>query len=278
MDVLNDRAVTAAGTPIRLIAMTSSTAGPESDVDVVLRAFESETVSWSPRPPWEASPPGPIDGMKSGRADGTHLFVVIRPASRIEQGYPGLLPPRGPAHAVLVRSVHANADGTRTIVLRDVTDDGPDALLATSVPVIVSISMRSLAEPEVRQRWAALLDPKTSTVLIDLSLTRHLRSWLTQPDARARYGLARYSVVGREAVVLGLQVDTPHDTSRLFIAVVSPSFAAAFEVWLTGSPDIGERVERDDALLDQREQLVSTTVGHLIAEEAFFNFQAGGSA
>jgi hypothetical protein len=214
--------------------------------------------------------------MQSGQGDGKHLFVVIRPASRVEQAHPKLLPPHRGEHAVLLRSVRADADETRTVVLRDVTDDGPDALMATGLPVIVSVSMKSLADLKIRQRWAALLNPRTSTVLIDLSLTRHLRSWLTEPEARARYGLARYSVVERESVVLGVQVITPSGTSRLFVAVISPSFAAAFEVWLVGSTDVSDRVERDDTLLDEQHPLVSTTVGHLIVEEPFFNFQAGG--
>lgn len=277
VDGLNERAIAAAGRPIRLIAMTASTKGPETDVDVVLRAFESETLSWSPQPPWAAAPPGTLDDMESGRGADGHLFVAIRPSSRVDLAHPGLLPQHRPDHVALLRSVHRDADGSRTVVLRDITADGPDALLAQDTTVIVSISMRSLSQPEVVRRWASVLDPATSTVLMDLSPTRHLRSWLADPDAAARYGLGAYTVVDREAVALGIQVRTPLGASRLFLAVVSRSFAAAFEVWLAGSPDVRDRIVRDDTLLDKHESVVSTTVGHLIAEEAFFNFQAGGT-
>lgn len=202
--------------------------------------------------------------------------MAIRPRSRIDSAYHGLLSSIRGDHVVLVRSVHRDGDGVRTVVVRDITNDGPEMLLTQSSRLIVSISMRSLSDDEVRRRWTPLLDATMSTVLIDLSPTRHLRSWLSAPEAGAEYGLGRYTVAGREAVVLGLRVSTPHGQSRLFLAVVSPSFAAAFEVWIAGSPDVTNRVDRDDNLLDQHEPLVAITVGHLITEEAFLNFQAGG--
>jgi hypothetical protein len=46
-------------------------------------------------------------------------------------------------------------------------------------------------------------------------------------------------------------------------------------VWLDSHPQLRARTIRDDELANRHETLISTTMGHLLAEEPFFDFQAG---
>ncbi len=272
---MNQHATAVAGGPIRLVPASASTEGREGDTDVVMRAFESETVTFGTPAPWRPAPAGtdPSD-MVSGRGGGAHLFVGLRPVGRVPSAVATLAADRAQADMVLVRSTIRD-DGALRCVALDVTQAGPGPLLAAGVPVITSISMRSLAGSSLRGRWAPLLRPEASTVLVDLSLARHLRLWLEDSGARARYGLGRYSARGREAVAIGLRIESPAGFSRLHLAVVSPSYAAAFEVWLADTPGVGAHVTRDDGLLDENEPLVTVTMGHLLAEEPRFDFKAG---
>jgi hypothetical protein len=269
---MNQVAAAAAGGPVRLVPASASTDDREGDTDVVMRAFESETVTLGTPVPWLPADArtGPFD-MVSGRGGDAHLFVCIRPTVRV----PPVAADRSWTDMVLIRSTLRGDDGALTCAVLDVTGSGPDSLLAAGVPVITSVSLRSLASTDLRDRWAPLLEPHASTVLVDLSLARHLRLWLANGTARARYGLGRYSARGREAVVIGLRVESSVGSSRLHLAVVSPSYAAAFEVWLAETPDVGASVTRDDSLLDENEPLVTVTMGHLLAEEPQFDFKAG---
>jgi hypothetical protein len=272
---MNQLAAAAAGGPVRLVPASASTDDREGDTDVVMRAFESETVTFGTPAGWLVADEGtsPSD-MVSGRGGDAHLFVCIRPAGRV--------PPEAadPSRSdmVLVRSTFREEDGMLRSAVLDITETGPDPVLAAGVPVITSISMRSLASRDLRETWAPLLEPHASTVLVDLSLARHLRLWLAGSAARARYGLGSYSARGREAVVIGLRVESPAGSSRLHLAVVSPSYAGAFEVWLAETPDVGARVTRDDSLMDENEPLITVTMGHLLAEEPRFDFKAGESS
>ena len=112
--------------------------------------------------------------MVSGRGGDAHLFVCIRPAGR--------MPPEAadPSRSdmVLVHSTFRAEDGILRSAVLDITGTGPDPVLAAGVPVITSVSMRSLASTDLRETWAPLLEPHASTVLVDLSLARHLRLWL----------------------------------------------------------------------------------------------------
>lgn len=272
VEKMNQLAVAAAGGPVRLVPATAATDDREGDTDVVMRAFESETVTFGTPVTWLVADAGTsLSDMVSGRGGGTHLFVCVRPVGRV--------PPEAAngagADMVLVRSTFRAKDGMLRCAALDVTEAGPDPVLAVGVPVITSISMRSLASKDLRDRWAPLLERHASTVLVDLSLARHLRLWLTGSAARARYGLGRYSARGREAVAIGLRVESPAGSSRLHLAVVSPSYAAAFEVWLAETPDVGAHATRDDSLLDENEPLITVTMGHLLAEEPRFDFKAG---
>jgi hypothetical protein len=213
--------------------------------------------------------------MVSGRGGDAHLFVCLRPVSRVPPAVATLAAGQPQADMVLIRSTIRDKVGNLACVALDVTQAGPAPLLAAGVPVITSMSMRSLASSGLRAEWAPLLRPETSTVLVDLSLATHLRLWLADGTAHASYGLGRYSARGREAVAIGLRIESPAGSSRLHLAVVSPSYAAAFEVWLAETLDVGARVTRNDSLLDDNEPLVTITIGHLLAEEPRFDFKAG---
>lgn len=268
--VLNAAAVEAAGRPVRLIAMPAS-AAEESDVDVVLRAFESETLAFA-QPSLRVVPSGtPLTDLMSGVSGREHLFVCIRPAGRLPSGYPGA--PTG-RHVVMIRSASRDGDQVE-VALRELARDELDALVGTGIPVVASVSMLSLADASVRRDWAPLLAGGVCTVLVDLPLTRHLRLWTADAGASVRYGLGEYAVADRRGVCLGLRVETEAGASRLHVAVVSPSFAAALEVWLADTQEVSRRVVRDDGLLDEHEVLLSPTMGHLLVEEPFFDFKAG---
>jgi hypothetical protein len=136
--------------------------------------------------------------------------------------------------------------------------------------------MAALADDVVRARWSALLTVNTSTVLVDLSPTRHLRLWLGMEQHLLRHGIVRYQAADRTVVALVWQLATAAgSTSRLHIAVTTPTYAAALEVWLDSHPHLRARAVREDELADRNEELLSATMGHLLAEEPFFDFQAG---
>lgn len=275
---MNQMAAALAGGPIRLVPASTSANSREGDTDVVMRAFESETITFGTPAPWFRAPAdtSPSD-MVSGHGSAAHLFVCLRPVGRVPPAVAALTSDRAQPDLVLIRSTIRDENGALQCAAFDVTQAGPDLVLAAGMPVITNLSMRSLASSGLRDRWAPLLRPEMSTVLVDLSLTRHLRLWLADGTAQARYGLGRYSIFGREAVTLGLRIESPTGYSRLHLAVVSPSYAAAFEVWLAETPEVGGRVTRDDALLDANEPLVTVTMGHLLAEEPQFDFKASES-
>jgi hypothetical protein len=280
VDQLNAHAVELAGQPIRLIAMPASTAERESDVDIVLRAFESETLEFAPPPVVQTAPPTTtVAEMISGTGHRRHLFVSIRPASRHPS--PRTTSPTTTRHDALAphtafaRSSSRDADGATTVTLKPLTVTDLDRLDAAGLPIVVSVSMMSLGNEQVRRDWLPLLQAARCTVLIDLPLTRHIRTWVTETGGTVRYGLGEYVVTGRAGICLAARVKTELGASRVHLAVVSPSFAAAFEVWIAESPDIRESVIRDDRLLDQHEPLISPTMGHLLIEEPYFDFKAG---
>jgi hypothetical protein len=276
VEKINRLAVAAAGGPIRLVPASASTDDREGDTDVVMRAFESETVTFGTPVPWCPAPAGtgPSD-MISGHGGDAHLFVCLRPVARVPPMAGALAGDMPQADMVMIRSTIRDQEGALACVALDVTQAGPGSLLVAGVPVIASVSMRSLASSDLKATWAPLLRPEASTVMVDLSLARHLRLWLSDRTVRARYGLGRYSARGRKAVAIGLRIESSAGSSRLHLAVVSPSYAAAFEVWLAETPAVSGHVIRDDSLFDENEPLVTVTMGHLLAEEPRFDFKAG---
>ena len=272
---LHALAVHTIGRPIRLVPASASTQGHQTDADVVLRSAESEQLRLrAAMPATVLGAENPVRSLVSGRGTDRYLFLAIRPGPRVRSAYivDGTPIPHG-RHLALLRSSVANTG--RTVVLLDVTGRAPADLLAVGVPVLTSVSMAALADDEVRERWAPLLTADRSTILVDLSPTRHVRLWLQGDGHRVRYALARYQATGRTVVglVWQLHLDTGA-TSRLHIALVTPAYAAAFEVWLDSHADLRERAERDDDLTGRHEALLVVSVGHLLAEEPSFDFQA----
>jgi hypothetical protein len=277
VDELHRRAIEQAGGTILLVPASASTVGLETDEDIVLRAMESETVRIRPAQPCVVldltTPP---EELAAGRGEGRHLFLAIRPQARLGRLY---LPrdrtlPAAPHVAVLRGTTHHN--GQRVVSMLDVGDRTPADLFATGLPVLTSISMRSLADDATRTHWAPLLSTVVSTVLVDLSPTLHLRLWLNDGSHTAEYAVVRYQAAEREVTALIWQLATSSGgRSRLHIAVVSPTFPAALEVWTAAQPALAAAMHRNDELADVNEELLSLTMGHLLAEEGTFDFLAG---
>jgi hypothetical protein len=99
--------------------------------------------------------------MVSGRGGDVHLFVCLRPVSRVPPAVATLAAGKPQADMVLIRSTIRGEDGKLACVAPDVTQAGPSLLLAAGVPVIASVSMRSLASSGLRGEWAPLLRPET---------------------------------------------------------------------------------------------------------------------
>lgn len=276
-DALHERAVGTIGSSIRLVPASASTEGSQSDADVVLRAVEAERLKL--RTPLPATMLGPDTApavLISGRGDAKHLFVAIRPTARVRTQYILDRPLTSPGRFVALVRSSQRTDGPRTVAVLDVTDRPVAELTAAGVPVLTSISMSALADDSVRSRWAALLSVGASTVLVDVSPTRHLRLWLSTPNHLLRYAIVRYQAADRIVVAVVWQLSTPSGArSRLHIAITTPTYAAALEVWLDSHPDLRACAVRDDSLADQHETLLTTTIGHLLAEEPYFDFQAG---
>ncbi|MGY1838120.1 MULTISPECIES: hypothetical protein [unclassified Modestobacter] len=277
---LHERAVEQVGGPIRLVPASASTEGLQADEDVVLRAMESETVRvravQSCTVLDRATAP---EELAAGRGTGRHLFLAIRPAARLARLYEplGAAMPTGPHTAVLRGTTHRG--GQRVVTMLDVSDRPPADVCAPGLPIVTNISMRSLADDATRTRWAPLLSTVSSTVLVDLSPTRHLRLWLTGGTHTAQYALVRYQAAEREVTAVIWQLASESGgRSRLHIAVVSPTFPAALEVWIAAQPDLAAVLRRCDELADGHEELLGLTMGHLLAEEGIFDFLAGDAS
>ena len=287
VQTLYDAAVQAAGGPIHL-APPAGSAYTVVDSDVVLRALESEEVTFSDEPAQVWLPPdADIADLICGTSTTLrHLFLVVRDQRPREhsiatgQGrgrrphlYRAIL--RGPR-----RGTHE-----RAVLQLDVTDRMSDVLNAP-VPVISNISMRSLAEDHVAD-LVRPLDHRWSTVLVDLSPTTHLRMWLSDTSLRGTWSAVQYAADQTQTTLLawqlwagdsGVAAGAPHppdDRSRLYLALVGLSYPTALQVWLDDHPDLTTRFRRDDGLADRYDSLISITVGHLLAEETTFSFRAG---
>jgi hypothetical protein len=275
---LHECAVRTLGRPIQLVPATASTEGAESDADVVLRALEGEQVALrAPMPAVVVTAGTPMAALVSGRGDQRrHLFVAIRLAARLRRSYPLDLAPLSAAPVLAVIRSSSNDNGVRRVALMDVTELTAADLTQAGVPVLTSVSMCALADDTVRQRWGPLLTVEASTVLVDLSPTRHLRLWLTGDDHLMRYTIVQYQAAERLVDAIVWQLTTAAGgLSRLHIALVSPGYTVGMEVWLDSHPQLRARAVRDGELVDRNEVLVSATIGHLLAEEPTFDFQAG---
>jgi hypothetical protein len=269
------RAVSDAGGPIGLrLTDTSSTADDGDIKDTVMFSLESEKLTLGPKLPAEILPPGtdPL-AMLAGDPDHAHLFLVIRPAHRLALHYEPA-PQFGLPHVALLRRIIGDGD-ERRVQLLDVSEYTPESLTSLQVPVIASVSMRSLADEPTAARWRPLLRPQTSTVLCDLRPSGHIISWLDHPDY-----LVKFSIIGKRTHVgivrcLLFVMETQSGRSRLFLNVISRIFARGFDFWIAEHPRFAGRAIRDDALATDNDQLLDYTLAHLVAEERQFDFDAG---
>ena len=197
---LRAHAVATIGRPIRLVPATASTLDHQTDADVVLRSSESEQLRLrAAMPATVVGAETPVGSLVSGRGAGRHLFLAIRPARRVRSAYVLAGDPLSDGrHLALLRS--SVADTGRKVVLLDVTGRPPADLLTAGLPVVTSVSMAALADDEVRKRWGPLLTVDGSTVLVDLSPTRHLRLWLDGNGHRLRYAVTDYRASDRTVV------------------------------------------------------------------------------
>jgi hypothetical protein len=269
------RAVSDAGGPIGYsIKDTSSGTGDGDIKDVVMFSFESEALSIGPKlrhvmVPQDTDPLA----MLAGDAAHAHLFLVIRPAHRLALHYEPA-PQLAPGHVALLRRIAGDGE-ERRVQLLDVSGHTPESLTASGVPVITSISMRSLADEPTAARWRPLLRPQASTVLCDLRPSAHITSWLESPDH-----LLKFTIIGKQTHVglvrcLLFAMETPTGRSRLFLNVISRIFARGFDLWIAEHPRFTGRAIRDDTLATDNDQLLDYTLAHLVAEERQFDFDAG---
>lgn len=269
------RAVSDAGGPIGLRSAGMSSSAADGDVkDTVIFSFESEKLSIGPKLQAEVLPRGtdPLE-MLAGDSTHAHLFLVIRPAHRLALHYEPA-PNLGPGHVAVLRRIVGDINERRAQLL-DVSGHTPESLAALRVPLITSISMRSLADEPTAAQWRPLLSPQTSTVLCDLSPSAHIISWLDNPDH-----LLKFSIIGKQTRVglvrcLLFALETHTGRSRLFLNVISRIFARSFDFWIAEHPRFGERAIRDDTLATGNDQLLDYTLAHLVAEERQFDFDAG---
>jgi hypothetical protein len=269
------QAVTDAGGPIGLrTADMSSSAADDGAKDTVMFSLESEKLNIGPKLQAEILPrdTDPL-AMLAGDSSHAHLFLAIRPVHRLALHYEPA-PPSSSGQVALLRRIVGNGDDRR-VQLLDVSGHPPESLTGLQVPLITSISMRSLADEPTAARWRPLLRRQTSTVLCDLRPSAHIINWLDNPDH-----LLKFSIIGKQTHVglvrcLLFAMETRTGQSRLFLNVISRIFARGFDFWIAEHPRFSERAFRDDTLATANDQLLDYTLAHLVTEERQFDFDAG---
>lgn len=262
-----EAAIAHVGAPIGVAADTG--VAPAS-IDVGLFAVESEQMMLGPLLPAFVHRPGTDpDEMLAGDAERAHLFLAIRPRRRLMAQYDiddSALPMRD--HLAVLRC--STDDG---IELLDVSDMSP-AELCEGRAVIVSISMRSLADEQLRTHWSALLTRTQAAVLVDLRPSVHIPKWLADPALRLYWTVfGAETPYGTIRLLAFRLVHTDGTPSRLYLTPVSALYASGFELWLAESPAVAGRAERDDTLAAG--PLVRFSIAHLSTEEHHFDFHAG---
>jgi hypothetical protein len=262
-----DAAVAYAGVPIGVAADAGIAL---ATVDVGLFAVESEQMTLGPPLPAFVHPPGTDLGvMLAGDAERAHLFLAIRPRGRLMAQYAiddAALPARD--HLAVLRCSTDDA-----VELLDVSDMAP-AELANGRAVVVSVSMRSLADEHIRSHWAGLLNRTQAAVLTDLRPSVHIPQWLEDPALRLRWTVFGAETPRGVIRILAFRLDGGEGmSSRLYLAPVSSLYASGFELWLDESPAVAGRADRDDTLTTGA--LVRFSLAHLTTEERHFDFHAG---
>lgn len=246
----------------------------DDDLDVVISAHESETLSLRPPLPASVVPPDTPDEALTSGDDALHLFVALRPAARISAQY--TLDHRWQAEQVAVLRTTAAVDGQRAVILKDVTGADPASLAALRVPLIVSASWRSTADEALMARWRPFMTQDNSTVLCDLSVSRHIISWVAAGDRQLRYTIAGFKTPwGLVRCLVFRMTNGASGRSRLHLAVASRTYLRAFDLWVEEHPRFRGRAERSDDMLDEHQPLVEITLNHVLAEERLFGLDAG---
>ncbi|WP_425003064.1 hypothetical protein [Mycolicibacterium sp. S3B2] len=266
---LPEAAAEIAGRPVGLSAGTDpSRDGVTSEI--AFFAVESETTIVGPRfPAVLHRDRSALSAMIAGDQRRRHLFLAIRPRQRLMDNY--LLPVDGPAldnDAAVIR-----CGGTDAVELFDITDGSPQELLDLGVPIVVSASQRSLANPATRDRWAPLLSRETCVVMVDLRLSVHLPLWLEAGLTLHYTFLTTETFRGPVSIFVFDLRDHTGNRSRLHIAVVTGLFTAALQLWMAEAPNIAPRVQPDATLTE--EPLLGLVLAHIATEERSFDFHAG---
>jgi hypothetical protein len=172
--------------------------------------------------------------MLAGDAGRSHLFLAIRPRGRRIAQYD--LPGPGLAEHDDVAVLRCSADAG--VELLDVTDVQPERLAADRA-VVVSISMRSLANRRVREHWSPLLNAERTVVLVDLRPSVHVPRWLADRSLSLRWTI--FGAETPRGVLRFLTFRLHRDTgasSGLHMTPVSSLYASGFEMWLNESPSL----------------------------------------
>jgi hypothetical protein len=173
--------------------------------------------------------------MLAGDTRHPHLFLAIRPRHRVLDQYDtgGTSVPNRD-HIALLRC--GTPDG---VDLYDVSDTPPQALLALGADIVVSISMKPLAEEGVRAQWSPLLTAQTSTVIVDLRPSRHLTDWLTPAGTSLRYSFIDSETHTDTVRVLVFEVvNSSGRRSRTHLCVVPRLYAAGLQLWFAEAPNL----------------------------------------
>lgn len=237
---------------------------------VALMSVESETlVLRDPLPAVVLPRETPPAEMLAGDLSRRHLFLAIRPRASVLAQYEVHGAPLGDAdHLAMLRC--QRDDGV--VELLDVTHADPREI-SNAGPVVVSISMSSLADEAVQQRWDPLLGQNQAAVMCDLRPSVNISAWLRDPSRRIRYTIAGVeSQVGMIAV-FAFQIEEHGARSRLHVAPVSRLYSAGLQLWFSEGPDMSARAERDDELGD--EPLFRFVAAHTLLEERTFSFTNG---
>ncbi len=249
----------------------------DDDLDVVIGAHESETLSIRPPlaaivVPYNAPPEAMVSGDEQ-----MHLFVALRPRARISAQY--ALDHEWPTEQVAVLRTGAVVDGQRTVLLKDVTAFDPASLAALRVPLIVSASWRSTADEAVMARWRQVMTQENSTILCDLPVSRHITSWIETGERYLQFSIAGFQTPwGLVRCLVFRMTDGRSGRSRLHIAVGSRTYLRTFDMWVEEHPRFRDRAERSDSLIDEHSPLIEITLNHLLGEERLFGLDAGERA
>lgn len=258
----------------RLGALLASTRSPASDAPdalIALMSVEAETLVLGPAFPATMLPEGTRgSALAAGTSESLHLFLAIRSRESFLAQYSFAEPPPGlPRYVAVVR---AYEDDGR-VQLLDVTRATASSLLEHGVPVVTSVAMSALADPDVLATWRPLLGAADSTVLCDLRPSINLRAWMQHnPGLRLRFAIVGVETLrlGWVRVLLFRLEDASGGQSRTYVAPVGRLYSTGLELWLTESREVRGRVIRDDSLGDDRATRI--TLAHILLEEREFSF------